>query len=77
MGKTGDGFENWRRNFYVKARHGKVYAGISVAWGFGATAFEINVIANPASSPVLEPDLEKLITDLEEIKRLDEKTQIE
>ena len=69
--------KSWRRNFYVKARGGRVCAGVTITWGgLAGTAFNIEAIINPAGSPILEPDPAKQITDPEEIRRLDEATRV-
>jgi hypothetical protein len=68
--------EGWKRNFYIKARDGRLYGSLSVVFAFGEPAFVIEVLANPAGSPNLEPDPDKLITDPEEIRRLDEQTRV-
>jgi hypothetical protein len=69
IGKTNS--EQWRRNFYAKLRNGQTYAGLTITWGTAGTAFEVQAIINPHSSPMLEPEASKEITDLEEIRRLD------
>ncbi len=71
---TPPGAEEWKRNFYVRARDGRLYAGLSVRFD-SMPAFEIDVIANTGGSRVLEPDPAKQITDPEEIRRLDESTR--
>jgi hypothetical protein len=70
------GKEDWQRTFYVKARDGRVFGGLKISFDFSGPTFQCAVITNPAGSPVLEPDAAKLITDPEEIQRLDEATRV-
>jgi hypothetical protein len=70
---TPPGKEDWTRNFYVRARRGRVYAGLKIT--FDLPTLTIEAIANPAGSPILEPDPLKEITNPEEIRRLDEATR--
>jgi hypothetical protein len=67
----------WAKNAYVKLRGGAVYAGLQVGFcnntGFN---FSFTGYLNPSGSQNLEPDPEKLITDPEEIRRIDEQTRV-
>jgi hypothetical protein len=72
---TAPGAENWKRNFYVKARNGRLRSSLSVLFEFSGPRLTVSIITNPSGSPLLEPDPEKQITDPEEIRRLDEATQ--
>ena len=71
---TPPGKEDWSRNFYIRARSGRVYAGLKIT--FDLPTINIEAIVNPAGSRVLEPDPAKQITDPEEIQRLDEATRV-
>jgi hypothetical protein len=65
----------WVRTMYFILRGGKAYAGLRV--GFCDQGFNLsyNGYMNPYGSTRLEPDPEKLITDPEEIRRIDEQTR--
>ncbi len=72
---TTPGTENWKRNFYVKTRGGRLHSSLRIAFEFSGPRLIISIVTNPSGSPLLEPDPEKQITDPEEIRRLDEKTR--
>jgi hypothetical protein len=67
----------WTKAAYVKLRGGAMYAGLQVGFcsntGFN---FSFTGYLNPTGSRNLEPDPEKLITDPEEIRRIDEQTRV-
>jgi hypothetical protein len=65
----------WKKQLYVRARSGRLYAGLTVQFNAGATWYQFTGHLNPAGSPILEPDPAKLITDEAEIRRLDEATR--
>jgi len=68
--------ERWERRFYVKARNGRLYASLTVRFSSqSGLVVEVDGIVNPFGHQTLEPDPEKLITDLEEIGRIDEQTR--
>lgn len=69
IGKAGS--EQWRKNFYLTLRSGRVFGGLTVTWGVGSASFEINALVNPNGTTALEPDPQKFITSAEEIQRLD------
>jgi hypothetical protein len=64
-----------KKRFYVKARNGQIYGAITWHWA-AETAVSITGYLNPNGSPNLEPDPEKLITDPEEIRQIDEQTRL-
>ena len=66
----------WTRTFYFKLRDGKAFAGMRVS--FQKTNFDLvfDGHLNPAGSRNLEPDPNLLIVDPEEIRRLDDATQV-
>lgn len=68
--------EGWRKNFYVKGRNGRCYASLQVRFVQSPMSLQIDAVVNPSNSTNLEPDPEKLITDPEEIRRLDEQTRV-
>lgn len=63
-----------KKRFYVKVRNGKVFGAVTWHWG-AEGLISITGYLNPTGSRNLEPDPEKLITDPEEIRRLDEQTR--
>jgi hypothetical protein len=67
---------DWSKNFYVMARDGRVFSGLRIDFVGGKLCFSFNGYLNPAGSRDLEPDPEKLITDPEEIRRIDEQTRV-
>jgi hypothetical protein len=71
-----NGTWNWKKNFYVEARSGRVRGAIQVDFDSGNMNIGISGYFNPAGSPKLEPDPEKLITDPEEIRKIDEATRV-
>ena len=68
--------EGWQKNFYVKARNGRCYASLQVRFVQMPMSLQIETLVNPTGSRNLEPDPEKLITDLEEIRHLDDQTRV-
>jgi len=67
----------WNKNFYFKLRGGKIYAGGRMDFcKNGAFGLSFNGHLNPDGSRSLEPDPDKLITDSEEIRRLNEATRV-
>ena len=66
----------WKRKFYLKSRDGRLYAGLEVQATLFPHVIDISAIVNPTGSRNLEPDPAKLITDPEEIRRLDEQTRV-
>lgn len=66
----------WTKSAYLKLREGKLYAGLKIGFCNGGFDFSFNGYLNPDGSRNLEPDPEKLITDPEEIRRLDEATRV-
>jgi len=66
--------EGWSRNYYLRTRSGRVYAGLTIRFAPGETAFVIDGILNPHGSRNLELDPAKQVTDPEEIRRLDAET---
>jgi hypothetical protein len=66
----------WKHKFYLQSRDGRVYAGLEVQATLFPHVIDIQAIVNPTGSRNLEPDPEKLITDPEEIRRLDEQTRV-
>lgn len=68
--------EDWMRNFYVKARSGKVFASLTVTFSSqSGLTLQVKSIINPTGSRNLEPDPDKLITAPAEIRRIDEATR--
>jgi len=66
----------WKRVLFVRARSSRLIAGLKVNFSSGSSRFEIHGFVNPSGSRVLEPDPSKLITDPDEIRRLDEATRV-
>jgi hypothetical protein len=66
----------WKKHFFVQLRNGKITGSISVHFDVSSGRFVFSGYLNPTGSRNLEPDPEKLITDPEEIRRLDESTRI-
>ncbi len=64
-----------KKDFYVKLRNGKIFGVITWHWA-AENNVGISCYFNPTGSRNLEPDPEKLITDPEEIHRLDEQTRV-
>ena len=64
-----------KKKFYVKLRSGKIYGAITWHWA-AESSVGFSGYLNPTGSRNLEPDPEKLITDPEEIRRLDEATRV-
>ena len=67
---------NWRRKFYSQSRRGRVWTALDVQFTLFPYAIAISAVVNPYGSRNLEPDPDKQITDPEEIRRLDEATQV-
>ncbi|MFN0069315.1 MAG: hypothetical protein ACKVYV_16965, partial [Limisphaerales bacterium] len=66
---------DWRRNVYLRLRGGAVHAGLSLVFTASRLEFELAGHANPQGSILLEPDEAKLVTDPDEIVRLDAATR--
>lgn len=66
----------WARTAYLKLRGGNAYAGIQIIFCKGGFNFQFKGYLNPSGSRNLEPGAEKLITDPEEIRRLNEETRV-
>lgn len=64
----------FKRQFYIMARGKRLAATITWEWPT-ENSVRITGYANPFGSRNLEPDPEKLITDPEEIRRIDEQTR--
>lgn len=65
--------QEWAKNFYLRTRGGKMYGGLK--FKFQHFLLTITGYINPFGSRVLEPDPAKLITDPDEIRRLDQATR--
>jgi len=66
----------WTKTAYLKLREGKLYAGLKIGFCNGGFDFSFKGYLNPTGSRNLEPDPEKLVTDPEEIRRIDEMTRV-
>ena len=72
--QTGAG---WERRFYASLRDGQMHGGFVVKFVPAPNkGLEITGFLNPSGFRVLEPDPSKLITDPDEIRRLDEATRV-
>jgi hypothetical protein len=68
--------EDWTRNFYVKARNGKLFASMIIKFSSqSGLTLDVKATVNPTGSRNLEPDSTKLITDPAEIRHIDESTR--
>lgn len=63
----------WKANFYLRLRQGRAYAGV-LAELKTLNLVVVTAYVNPHGSRVLEPDEGKIITNAEEIRRLDIET---
>ena len=68
--------EGWQKNFYVKARNGNCFASLKVKFIQSPMSLQFESHVNPTGSRNLEPDPEKLITDPEEIRRIDQMNKV-
>lgn len=67
----------WKEQYYLRARSNKLYGALQIVFStLGSGSFVVSGYLNPTGSRNLEPDPEKLITDQEEIRRLDEQTRL-
>lgn len=66
----------WTKTAYLKLREGRAYAGLTIGFCKGGFDFQFDGYLNPGGSRNLEPHPEKLITDPQEIRRLEEQTRL-
>ena len=65
----------WNLPYYVRARNGKVHGALQIDFFQRQRGFLVTGYLNFDGSRNLEPDPEKLITDPEEIRRIDTVTR--
>jgi hypothetical protein len=73
---TGQFVEEWKKPFFIRARSGRLFAGLQVKFESGNNRLFIDGYVNPSASRVLEPDPTKLITDPRQIRKIDEMTRL-
>ncbi len=67
----------WTRVCFLKLRSGRVHAGVRLGFCNGGFDLSFDGYLNATGSRNLEPHPEKLITDPEEIRRIDQQTRVE